>query len=284
MSVTRDEARRANTLRGLVLLLATIAGSSTGAQEAGLTAGVAADREQAAAFSDAVYLKLLGKYATEDGNSVDYAAWQASTKDMQLLDAHIAVIGDVSPGNHPEMFRSRDAERRYWINAYNALVIDAVLDLWPLESVRDVRVSLTSRLVPGKGFFYDREILVGGKMTNLRDLEREVLAGQDDPRLHFALNCASDSCPVLRASDWSEEALEQAARDFINDPANVSVDVRAVHVSRIFKWYRREFPEDLYAYLQQYAAPPLQQQLVGAIEADLPVRYTDYDWSLNASH
>lgn len=286
MSVIDDDARPSNLLPGLVfLLVATVTGCNDASpQDAGLIVGGEAGRQEAASFSDAVYLQLVGKYATENGNAVDYAAWQASAEDMQRLDAHVTAIGEISPRNHPEMFRTRDAERRYWINAYNALVIDAVLDLWPLESVRDVRVSLTSRLIPGKGFFYDREILVGGQTTNLRDLERDVLAAQEDPRLHFALNCASDSCPVLRASDWSDDALEQAARDFINDPANVSVDAKAVRLSSIFKWYRREFPEDMYAYLLQYAEPPLKQRLLMAREAGLPTRFIDYDWSVNASH
>ena len=76
-------------------------------------------------------------------------------------------------------------------------MLDGVLELWPLESVRDVKVTFSSQVVPGKGFSYDRTVVVGGRQTNLYDLEKEVLASQRDPRLHFALNCGSESCPVL---------------------------------------------------------------------------------------
>jgi len=234
-------------------------------------------------FSDADFLTLLRKYAIDDGDSVDYAAWQASADDMALLDGHIAAIGEFSPKSHPQLFQSTDVQKRYWINAYNALVLDSVLDLWPLESVREVHVSLTSRVIPGKGFFYDRDVVVGGERTNLLSLEKEVLKSQQDVRLHFALNCASDSCPVLRASDWSDEELDRAALDFINDPANVAVADNSVHLSSIFKWYRGDFPRDLYAYLQQYAAPALHAELAMAAENRFPRRYIEYDWSLNES-
>ena len=79
----------------------------------------------------------------------------------------IELIARVSPDSHPEQFSSRTAQRSYWINSYNALVLHAVLKYWPLESVRDVKISFSSRVVPGKGFFYDRKITVRVKQTSL---------------------------------------------------------------------------------------------------------------------
>jgi len=234
-------------------------------------------------YSDQTYRDLIAKYSIDDGDSVDYAAWQASTDDMQALDDFIALIGRISPRSHPDLFRTTGDVRRYWINAYNALVLDSVLDYWPLESVRDVEVSLSSRIVSGKGFFYDREFLVGGESINLVDLEEQVLEELADPRLHFALNCASDSCPVLRASDWSEAELEQAARDFINDPDNVAIEDGRLYLSRIFKWYKKDFPRDVIAYLRNYADARLEAELEAAAENGYPIRYRDYDWSLNGS-
>jgi len=102
-------------------------------------------------------------------------------------------------------------------------------------------------------------------------------------RLHFALNCASDSCPVLRAWEWSDEQLNAAARDFINDRANVSIDDDTVYLSSIFKWYKKEFPDDMYGYLQQYADPGLGHQLQAAKDYNYRIRYRPYDWSLNDS-
>jgi Protein of unknown function, DUF547 len=266
-----------------VAWLAAIAGLSSICAAGDLAADETYATSNDVEYSDQTYRDLIDRYSVEDGDSVDYAAWQASANDMQALDDFIALIGRISPANHPELFPTTGDARRYWINTYNALVLDSVLDYWPLDSVRDVEVSLTSRIVAGKGFFYDREFVVGGKLINLVDLEDQVLEELADPRLHFALNCASDSCPVLRASDWSEAELEQAARDFINNPDNVAVEDGRLYLSRIFKWYRKDFPRDIVAYLRNYADARLDTELEAAADKGYPVRYRDYDWSLNGS-
>lgn len=238
---------------------------------------------EAAAYSDEPFLALVRKYAIDGGEKVDYAAWKNSLEDLATLDRQVDLIARVSPDSHPELFPTNATQRRYWINTYNTLVLQAVLDYWPLESVRDVKISLTSRVIPGKGFFYDRKIVVGGKQTSLYNFEKQVLRNQKDSRVHFALNCASDSCPVLRASDWSDEQLDAAARDFINDRANVSINDDTLTLSRIFKWYKKEFPDDIYGYLQQYAEPGLGQQLQTAKNHHYRIRYRPYNWSLNDS-
>lgn len=243
--------------------------------------GTSPDGDDAPRYSHATLRELVAKYTVGDGESVDYAAWQASPQDRQALHDHVALIARVSPRSHPEQFPTSEARRSYWINTYNALVLAAVLDYWPLESVREVKLSFTSRLIPGKGFFYDRKVVVGGETTNLYDLEKEVLASQKDPRLHFAFNCASESCPVLRAGTWTEAELDQAARDFVNDPANVSVEDGTVYLSPIFKWYRRDFPRDLLVWLAQYAEPALSESLQTASTRGYRKRWRDYDWSLN---
>ena len=230
-------------------------------------------------YSDETFLALVDRYVVDD--SVDYGAWQASAEDMAALDRQIAMIAEVSPNSHPDLFPDKTSENRYWINSYNALVVDAVLDYWPLESVKDVKLSLTSRLIPGKGFFYDRDIVVGGKRTNLLKMEKAFLRSQNDPRLHFALNCASGSCPVLKPSDWSEEELVKASREFVNDPENVRVEANSVYLNEIFDWYKKDFPSDLYAYLAEFAEPKLAAQLRQASASGYKRRFRQYDWSLN---
>ena len=236
-----------------------------------------------AVYSNEPFLALVRKYAIDDGDKVDYAAWKKSPEDLARLDRQVDLIARVSPDSHPELFPTSEAQRSYWINTYNTLVLHAVLDYWPLQSVRDVKISFTSRLVPGKSFFYDRKVVVGGKQTSLYKFEKQVLRNQKDPRLHFALNCASDSCPVLRAWEWSDAQLDAAARDFINDWANVSIDDDTLTLSSIFKWYKKEFPDDIYGYLQQYAEPGLGHQLQTAKDYNYRIRYRSYDWSLNDS-
>jgi hypothetical protein len=271
---------RAKLLITCSLLLLFLAGFTTTTNKA--LPLDSSNKQVADMYSDDVFLELIQKFITEDGEKVDYARWKDSPEDMAALDAHIATIAQVSPESHPDRFSTPAARKSYWINTYNALVLQAVLELWPLESVRDVKVSFTSRMVPGKGFFYDRKVIVGGQETSLYQLEKDVLASQKDPRLHFALNCASDSCPVLRPWEWTDEQLNQAAQEFVNKPGNVSVEDRSILVSRIFKWYRKDFPENLGAYLQQFAEAGLKEQLAEADTENFRVKYRDYDWTLNA--
>ena len=195
-------------------------------------------------YTATAFLELVQKYQNEDG-SVDYQSWKDSTEDMNRLNQQVELLAQVSPKNSPGQFSLPASVRSYWINTYNTLVIQAVLEYWPLESVQAVKISVSSRLVPGKGFFYDRKVVVGGQHTNLYQLEKEVLKSQKDPRLHFALNCASSSCPVLRSWEWTDEQLNTAAREFVNNPANVNVDDETVYLSRIFKWYRKDFPKNI---------------------------------------
>jgi hypothetical protein len=231
-------------------------------------------------YSNAAFLELVHKYVTSDGN-VDYQVWKDTAQDLAALDRQVDLLARVSPASHPEQFGDPAAVRSYWINTYNTLVLQAVLEYWPLDSVRAVRISFSSRVIPGKGFFYDRKVVVGGEETNLYQLEKEVLESQKDPRLHFALNCASSSCPVLRPWEWTDAQLDRAARDFVNKASNVQVMGDVVYLSRIFKWYRKDFPEDTYSYLQQFADAGLSSLLQAASDGAYPTKYFDYDWGLN---
>ncbi len=235
-------------------------------------------------YSNETFVLLVTKYLNDDGDKIDYAAWKESPEDLQALDQQVALLARVSPKSDPDQFPTPAMKRSYWINTYNTLVLQAVLEYWPLESVQDVKISVSSRLVPGKGFFYDRKVTVGGKQTNLYKLEKEVLKTQKDPRLHFAFNCASTSCPVLRPWEWTDEQLDQAGREFINNKHNVSVESDTVMLSSIFKWYKKDFPTDILVYLQQYAEPSLKQALQVAFDEKYRIRYETYDWSLNSSN
>lgn len=244
-------------------------------------ADTGADLVTAEQYSNAAFIELLQRFRNDDGN-LDYDAWSQSQPDLLALEQQVRLLAKISPDSHPEQFADRSAVRSYWVNTYNTLVIHAVLEYWPLDSVRDVRVSFSSHIIPGKGFFYDRPVVVGGEKTNLYDLEKQILRSQKDPRLHFALNCASSSCPVLQPWEWTDEQLEVAAADFINNSANVAVREMAVYLSKIFKWYKKDFGDDIHSYLLQYAQSPLKNALQEAQAASYPIKYLDYDWDLNA--
>jgi len=243
-------------------------------------------------FSDKPFLDLLKKYATQDG-LVDYERWKEHDEDREALRKFTDILANVSPENRLDLFPDKASRRAYWITAYNALVIREVLTLWPIESVRNVTKSALSFVIPGKGFFYDRKIVVGDRVTSLYELENDVIRKQiNDPRVHFALNCASESCPSLRAVSWSEEDLVQATSDFIHDSKNVRIDeeARTLYLSKIFDWYKEDFTSwvrrpnaTLLDFLLAYARAPLGERLRAAREKGYEIRYLDYDWSLNRS-
>lgn len=233
-------------------------------------------------YTNASFAALIEKYAP-DGRQVDYAAWSESPEDLAALERHVRLLAAISPDNHPEQFPSRAAVLSYWVNAYNALVMHTALQYWPLETVMEVKASFSSFIIPGKGFFYDHEVVVGGEKTNLYDLEKKIFRTQKDPRLHFALNCASSSCPVLRPWEWTDEQLTQATAAFINTPENVAVRDNTLYLSLIFKWYKKDFGEDIHQYLQQYANDELVRQIQTARKQNYPIKYVEYNWDLNAS-
>jgi hypothetical protein len=161
-------------------------------------------------------------------------------------------------------------------------VIEAVLTHYPIESVNDIRPGVT--VVKGQGFFYNLKFQVGRRRINLYDLENKILREFQEPRIHFAINCASKSCPPLKSEAYSppllEGQLEEATLEFINDRRNVYVlhEERTVFLSRIFKWYAEDFG-DVRMYLRQFADRVLARDLDSA--ADYEIEYLDYDWGLN---
>lgn len=244
-------------------------------------------------FSHKAFEELLQRFVVN--NKVDYAAWYADPQAIAQLDSYLAAVAAYSPDNAPQRFPTKNDGKAYWLHVYNALVIKAVLDHWPLESVNDVKAPV--EIVQGYGFFYRLGFVVGGQKINLYDIEKEkVLKQWNDPRAHFVLNCASSSCPVIRPSLPTGDALEphlvKATQEFINDPNNVNIDpaARRLRLSRIFEWYQSDFINDLHRrglpsphgivdYLIDAAPPQLKPSLQQAVA--YKIEYVDYDWNLN---
>lgn len=171
---------------------------------------------------------------------------------------------------------SRD-QLSYWINAYNALAIKGILD------------GRSPSTFFGKiGYFYNAEYTVNGITTNLYDLEHEIIIPLGEPRIHFALNCASASCPLLRSETYQAEKLEQqledAATRFINDDSRNRFDLatNTAYISRIFDWFADDFI-DHSGSIQNYLALYVQDEKVSNALADneFEIEYLEYDWSLN---
>lgn len=232
----------------------------------------------------APYARLLRNSVTE-GGLVHYARLREDRAD---LDAFVLELAQVSPENSPQTFPTRADQLAYWINAYNALVLQAVADRYPIQSVKDVAL--------WNGFFWRLKFPVGGREYTLNQIEHDILRPRfRDPRVHFALNCASSSCPRLAKEPYLpgqlEQQLDQAARFFIQETRNVQPDPsnKRISLSMIFHWYRKDFTgsvsesqrkanPSVLNYIRVYATPELKAY----IETRSPaIRYVEYDWSLN---
>ena len=188
-------------------------------------------------FDHSAWDRVVKKYVTETGR-VDYAALKADRAD---LDRYVAQIAARSPVSHPQDFPTRESQLAYWINAYNALVLHAVVEHWPTKSVRDI----------GKlpySFFWRKKFVAGGRKYTLNAIEGDFLRKQlAEPRIHFALVCAANSCPRLERQAHTaqnvERLLEANSRFYMNEPRNLKIEAarNRVTIARIFTFYREDF-------------------------------------------
>jgi hypothetical protein len=246
------------------------------------------------AFSHDTLERLLQMYVDKDGN-VDYESWHSSQDSVSQLEAYLAAVSRFSPDATPDRFTSSNQRLAYWLYGYNAYVIKSVLDNWPIESVTDVKAPL--EVVKGMGFFHRLRFEFGGRHYSLLSIENSIIRKQfQDARIHFLLNCASESCPVMRPALPTGEALQAllatATEEFVNDPKNVSVDHanKQIVLSTIFKWFRKDFLNDLARRgipsergLVDYIASEASESLRAELDAasGYALIFEDYDWSLN---
>ncbi len=245
---------------------------------AGLVACADAHSEAVAADGTLDYApwgRVLAAHARDGG--VDYAALQADRAD---LDRFLAALESATPTSW-----TAAEQLAFWSNAYNAVVVEFVLERYPeIESVKDV-----------DGFFDQQRRLVAGEQLTLDEIETR---GRDlgDPRIHFAVVCASTSCPDLPVEPFDPAGLEiqlqKLTERFLSDPAKglrYDEASNTLWLSSIFKWYAGDFTGgstvvaffargQVVDWLLPHLPEPLRDRLV---ERQPSVRYLDYDWSLN---
>ena len=258
----------------------------TGAVAALVTPSQAADRLDRfrnaragrGAVDHAAFDRLLGQYVRVGGdglNRVDYAAWKASAPELRALSAYVAALEAVDPAglSRPEQFA-------FWVNLYNALTLRLVLERYPVRSIRAIRPNPVS-IGPWK----QPLTAVAGQRLSLDDIEHGILRrGWREPRVHYAVNCASVGCPNLRTRAFRGASLEaeltDAARDFVNHPRGARVVDGKLVTSSIYRWFREDFggsDAGIIAHLTRHAAPPLRAALAQVRD----VSRHEYDWSLN---
>lgn len=234
------------------------------------------DAAAAAAGPDtAAWDRALHRHQRDGG--LDYAALAADRGD---LDAFLASLATVDPAR-----LGGDQRLAFWINAYNAVVVQFVLERYPgIESVKKV-----------DGFFDRFTYPVAGEKRTLNAVEAE--ARKLDPRVHFAVVCASASCPDLRGEAYVGERidrqLEEQTASFLADPKKglrYETAANALWLSSIFKWYAGDFTggSTVVAFFARgkvvdWVLPHLPDRGLAATisERDPAVKYLDYDWTLN---
>lgn len=221
---------------------------------------------------------LLKRYVDENGN-VNYAGWKQSAADVQALEAF---LGHLSSAN-PNAQASQAAKLAFWINAYNAVTVHGILREYPTTSIRNH----TAKLI-GYNIWDDLLLTVGGKPYSLNQMEHEVLRKMGEPRIHFAIVCASRSCPRLLSEAYTAEKLDAQltanTKVFFANPGNFQYDVagRKFQLSSILDWFGEDFGRDQAAQLRTIAPYlPSREAYDAAIANSVSVSHLDYDWGLN---
>lgn len=259
-----------------------------GACAAGGASGAGASWEEhddrnADTIDHSVWQGILDGYLrTDDPSGIhlfDYAGLHANEADRERLLGYLEGLEAVDPRIY-----SRDEQMAYWINFYNALTVETILGHYPVDSIREIHEGI----VPLSGPWGDERATVLDQSLTLDNMEHDILrAIWKDPRIHYAVNCASLGCPNLAPDVYTaarlEEMLEQGARDYVNHPRGAELlDESFGVVSSIYTWFQEDFGGNeagVIEHLRRYAGPELAEAL-RSFEGSLDY---EYDWSLNAA-
>ncbi|MCU7844994.1 MAG: DUF547 domain-containing protein [Candidatus Thiodiazotropha sp. (ex Monitilora ramsayi)] len=222
--------------------------------------------------------QFLDRYLVVSGDGINRVKYAAVTKhDREMLGNYLKYLQRL-----PVRQMTRDQQLAYWINLYNAGTVSVILDHYPVASILDIDISpgLFSNGPWGKKLF-----TIDAQAVSLDDIEHRILRPLwRDPRIHYAVNCASLGCPNLQTTAFTEinaeELLNHAADIFINHQRGVRIDRDRLVVSSIYHWFKVDFGKNdaaIIEHLRQYAKAPLLKQLQNIAQID----DHDYDWSLN---
>jgi hypothetical protein len=220
----------------------------------------------------------LLKNRVDGRGDVDYAGWQRSSADQAELDRYLDHLSTAAvEGDWPAA-----ARLAYWINAYNAVTIKGILREYPTTSIRNHTAQLW-----GYNIWRDLQLQVAGRPYSLDAIEHEVLRKLAEPRVHFAIVCASRGCPRLRNEAYTAERLEAQltdnARSFFADRTRFTYDreAGAFRLSPILKWFAEDFGADRAAQLRAIAPYLPAAAQPAARSGSVRVTFLEYDWRLN---
>lgn len=217
------------------------------------------------------YASLLNQFVAD--GVVDYKGIQ---HEEAVLDRYLDMLASVKPAA-----LSRDERFAFYVNAYNAWTIKLILSRYPdIDSIKDLGSLFSS---PWK----KKIARIDGQLLTLDQIEHDILRKQfKDPRVHFAVNCASKSCPPLLTEPYTgdrlQAQLDKVTKVFINDNRFNRLEGNSLWVSKIFDWFAEDFNDDIVGFFIKYADGSLHDQLIQNRSA-IMVKYVDYDWSLNGT-
>jgi len=211
---------------------------------------------------------------TEHVDIKGHVSYKGFKRDAAKLSAYLKVLSDCPPTKD----WPKEERLAYWINAYNAFTVKLIIDHYPVKSIKDIGPKLA---IPMVNSVWDAKFFkIGGVEMSLNQIEHDILRKEfDEPRIHFAIVCASFSCPKLLNTAFIPKTLEQQLQaqtvDFINDPVRNRITADKLQLSSIFNWFKGDFTKKgtLVQFVARYAKVKVSDKA--------KVTYLDYDWSLN---
>lgn len=261
---------------GAFLLGSTVLMNQSFAQERAGQTWPAAQRVSYDQIDHAAYDQLLQTYVDDNG-LVNYKAWQANAADRQALQNYLNQLSRADNS----IRSTKNGKLAYWINAYNALTIEGILRVYPTTSIRNHTPKI------GYNIWDNLKLTSGDELVSLNHIEHEILRKMSEPRIHFAIVCASIGCPRLLNQAYTGEQLEEQlagiATDFFSRAGNLTVDAgnKTLRFSKILSWFGSDFGQTqtdqlraVYNYLPQEAQAVLS---AGGYRVD----FLEYNWNLN---
>lgn len=213
---------------------------------------------------------LLQQHVDANG----HVSYKGFKQNVVKLDAYLKVLSDCPPAKN----WTKEERLAYWINAYNAFTVKLIIDHYPVKSIKDIGPKLA---IPMVNSVWDAKFFkIGGVNMSLNQIEHGILRKEfEEPRIHFAIVCASFSCPKLLNTAFTAKTMEQQLQaqtvDFINDPVRNNIAAEKLQLSSIFNWFKGDFTKN--GTLVQFIAPYAKVK----VSDKAKVSYLDYDWNLN---
>lgn len=236
----------------------------------------AADRVSLDEIDHSSWNSLLQKYVNKRGQ-VNYQGWKAASADVNSLNAY---INHLSSANLKKA-ATKEGQLAFWINAYNAVTVKGILREYPTKSIRDHTAKLF-----GYNIWKNLKLKVSDNQVSLDSMEHKVLRKLSEPRIHFAIVCASISCPRLLNEAYTRDKLEDQlvvnTKNFFANSLNFQHVGRSFKISSILSWFAADFGANQAAQLKTIAPYlPTESAREAAANNAVSVSYLTYDWGLN---